>query len=286
MSNVTQRRFYVYAYFRTDGTPYYIGKGTKRRIHAKAHVAFVPPIERRKILFDGLTNQEALETEIALIHCLGRKDLATGCLRNQTNGGDGAAVQSMSLRRQKSQRLKGRRRSHAFRLALSEANLRAGAKAVGVSYPIWKSLSRTQRAHAPANAAKLGLTVAEYVERRLPEWEIGCPMDVAAARHGVCPRLWKSLTCSQRGGATSEARRLGLTVAQYIQQKLPAWRLGDVLAQTAAKHSIPTDVWRDLSKSQRSNAVNCARRKGISVLDQIRLMAQDWGIDQATLISL
>jgi hypothetical protein len=85
---VTERRFYVYAYFRTDGTPYYIGKGTGKRIDERHSIA-LPPKDRRKILIDGLTDPEAIEYEIALIYCIGRKDLGTGCLRNMTDGGDG-----------------------------------------------------------------------------------------------------------------------------------------------------------------------------------------------------
>jgi hypothetical protein len=88
MTTVNPRRFYVYAYLRTDGTPYYIGKGTGKRIDERHSIA-LPPKARRKVLAGGLVESEAFEYEIALIHCLGRKDLGTGCLRNLTDGGDG-----------------------------------------------------------------------------------------------------------------------------------------------------------------------------------------------------
>ena len=82
-------KYYTYAYLREDGTPYYIGKGTRRRIHSKLHNVNLPPEERRIFLKEGLTAEEASRHEIYLINVLGRKDLGTGILRNLTDGGEG-----------------------------------------------------------------------------------------------------------------------------------------------------------------------------------------------------
>jgi hypothetical protein len=83
--------FYTYAYLREDGTPYYIGKGRGRRAFVKSDRKILPPADRTRILFlkKNLTEVEALRHEIYMIFVLGRKDLATGILRNLTNGGDG-----------------------------------------------------------------------------------------------------------------------------------------------------------------------------------------------------
>ena len=88
--------YYTYAYLREDGTPYYIGKGTRRRIHSKLHAVNLPPEERRIFLKTGLTAEEAERHEIYLIAVLGRKDLGTGILRNITDGGEGCAGRVVS----------------------------------------------------------------------------------------------------------------------------------------------------------------------------------------------
>jgi len=83
--------YYVYQYLREDGTPYYIGKGSKNRAYSTCRT--IPrPKDRSKIqiIAHHLFESEALLLETKLISIFGRIDLGTGILHNKTNGGEGA----------------------------------------------------------------------------------------------------------------------------------------------------------------------------------------------------
>jgi hypothetical protein len=82
--------YYVYQYMRTNGTPYYIGKGKGQRHIQKHNGGISVPKDRSKIQFiaKGLTNKDACQLEKKMISKWGRKDLGTGCLYNHTDGGE------------------------------------------------------------------------------------------------------------------------------------------------------------------------------------------------------
>lgn len=115
------KTFYTYLWLREDGTPYYVGKGSGRRAFIKRGHTCFPPESTRILIQEFPEEDTAFAAEIFLISFYGRMDKGTGCLRNLTDGGDGATNISEAGRKRRIQALTGRKLSEDARKRISQS---------------------------------------------------------------------------------------------------------------------------------------------------------------------
>jgi hypothetical protein len=167
MSSIYTKDFYVYAYLRNDGTPYYIGKGSGKRSHSKNHTINLPDDKTKIIIMESiLTEIGAFALERFYIRWYGRKNINTGILRNLTDGGEGGSglCFSISHRQKISDSLTGRTFSkiHRKNISLSKQGKQT-----------WLGKSHTIESKEKISNSKKGLVVSKETRDKIASSMLG-----------------------------------------------------------------------------------------------------------------
>jgi hypothetical protein len=155
-----KNQYYIYSYLREDCSPYYIGKGSGKRVYTKGSKEVKPPRDksRVRILKANLTEEEAFLLEKLYILMFGRIDLGTGILRNRSDGGDGASgrISSPEERRKRSERMKGVKRPQWIydKIAASNTGKKASAETRAKISAIHKGKKCTEEHKRKVSEAK------------------------------------------------------------------------------------------------------------------------------------
>lgn len=163
--------YYVYAYLREDGTPYYIGKGSGSRAWSKAKGEIQLPknINNVVIVENNLSEIGAFAIERRLIKWYGRLDLNTGILRNKTDGGDGVVnkICSIETRKKISLAKKGIPRTEATKTKISISSI--GRKHSKESIEKMKLRQVSSETKEKISNSTKGKVVSELTRKKISE---------------------------------------------------------------------------------------------------------------------
>jgi hypothetical protein len=226
---VNPNRFYTYAYLREDRTPYYIGKGTGKRIYSKNRKGLKSPKDRSRIIFlkRNITEQEAFKHEIYMIAVFGRKDLGTGILHNRTDGGEGCSGFNHSEETKEKIRsaVKGRTHSEGSKVKISESKKGENNYFYGKSHS--EETKRKMSAAAKNMSENHKAKISAAAKGRLFSEETRAKLSAAAKNmskehRAKISEVHKGKTLSEETKAKMSAAKKGKTHSEETKAKISA----------------------------------------------------------------